>query len=154
MTETATAETTIVIRRTFGAPRDRVWRAWTDPEALKRWYALDDTWRTPVAEVDLRVGGAYRIGIEPPGTEPFFETGVYREIVPHERLVYTCALAGGDRSAGHEETLVTVEFRDAAGATEVLVTQTGFPTVEQRDLHQRGWSRFLDRLERVELYAS
>ena len=140
----ATEATTLVLTRTFAAPVARVWRAFTEPTELKKWYALNDEWTTPIAEVDLRVGGQYRLGLQPPGREPFFETGEYREIVENERLVYTCALTG-DGDVGHDETLVVVEFKARGDETDVVITQ-GYATVADRDVHGRGWSMFLERL--------
>jgi uncharacterized protein YndB with AHSA1/START domain len=67
-----------------------VFHAWTDPEQLKKWFAVADGFTTPIADVDLRIGGRYRLGMQPPGNEPVLIVGgVYREIISPEKLVFT-----------------------------------------------------------------
>jgi len=133
------------VTKVIRAPRDKVFEAWTTPEWLERWYGLADDWQTPVAEVDLRAGGRYRLGLQPPGApEPFFESGEYREVVVNERLVYTV-----DSTAWEGTQTVTVEFRDHPDGCEVALVETGYPTEKLRDEHAGGWPRFVDRLGRV-----
>lgn len=140
-------EITLNLTRTYSAPRDDVFRAWTEPEALKRWFAPSDEFSTPIAEVDLRVGGAYRIGMKPPDQEDMFiVVGTYREVQPPERLVFTWSWEEG-MDVG--ETLVTVEFRDLGGSTEVVLTHELFPNEQARDKHNEGWSGCLERLEKI-----
>jgi uncharacterized protein YndB with AHSA1/START domain len=146
MPDTALPDTTLEITRTFNAPRARVFAAWMDPDAMRRWYRMADAWSTSVAEVDLRVGGRYRIGMQPPGHDRFFEEGEFREIVVDERLVYTNVLQAGTE-ADHDGVVVTVTFRDAdAGGCEVTVREEGFPSARVRDVHASGWPGFLDQL--------
>src|SRR2546422_7814419 len=83
-----TAPVTVRLQRTFQAPREKVFQAWTRPEDLKRWSAPGDL-TTPVAEVDLRVGGRYRIDMRAPDGTLHRVTGTYREVDPPNRLVYT-----------------------------------------------------------------
>lgn len=140
-------EITLNLTRTYSAPRDDVFRAWTEPEALKRWFAPSDEFSTPIAEVDLRVEGAYRIGMKPPDQEDMFiVVGTYREVQPPERLVFTWSWEEG-MDVG--ETLVTVEFRDLGGSTEVVLTHELFPNEQARDKHNEGWSGCLERLEKI-----
>ena len=73
---------TLTVRRTFAASRDRVFRAWTDPEELKQWWRLDESYTTPMAEMDLRVGGKYRLAMKPPQGDARIVGGVFREIHP------------------------------------------------------------------------
>ena len=108
MSETYELSVTKVIR----APRAKVFEAWTTPSWLERWYGLTDEWQTPVAEVDLRVGGQYRLGLQPPGSGVFYEAGEYREVVAGERLVYTVVSTAWDGTQ-----TVTVEFRDHPDGT-------------------------------------
>lgn len=97
---------TLTITRTYPAPREKVFRAWTDPQELKKWWAAGPGYTTPFAEVDLRVGGRYRLAMKPPDKDVVHVVvGVYREVRPPERLIYTW---GWEGSAG-PETLVTVE---------------------------------------------
>lgn len=82
------SETTLRLTRTLKAPREKVFWAWTTSEALKSWYGPEG-WTTPSAEVDLRVGGGYRIVMKGPQAEEIILSGTYREVQPPERLVYT-----------------------------------------------------------------
>ncbi len=145
-TQRATPETSFELRRTFSAPRGKVFRAWTDPEELKRWWGPDG-YATPSAEVDLRVGGMYRLGMKKlPDGQIFYLTGAYREVRPPERLVYTWRWEAEPELG---ETLVTVEFRDLGDATEVVVTHELFLSEKARQDHRKGWSGCLDRLART-----
>jgi uncharacterized protein YndB with AHSA1/START domain len=140
------AETTLNLRRTFKAPRAKVFQAWTDPEELKNWWGPEG-YATPSAEVDLRVGGKYRLGMRKlPDGEILYLTGVYREVRPPERLVYTWRW---EDKPEHGDTLVTVEFREAGESTEVVLTHEFFPTEKSRDDHNRGWNGCLDRLAKL-----
>jgi len=143
MATAKTAETTLRLQRTFAAFRERVFKAWTDPEELKRWWGPEG-YVTPSADVQLRVGGTYRLGMRKlPDGEIFYLAGTYREVRPPERLVYTWRW---EAEPEHGETLVTVEFHDRGGSTEVVVTHELFPDQKIRDDHNRGWSGCLDRL--------
>ncbi len=142
----SSTETTLNLRRIFKAPRQKVFRAWTDPEELKKWWGPEG-YATPSAEVDLRVGGKYRLGMRKlPNGEIFYLSGVYREVRPPERLVYTWRW---ESEPAMGETLVTVEFREAGESTEVVLTHELFPTEKARDDHSRGWNGCLDRLARA-----
>ncbi|MBI3127030.1 MAG: SRPBCC domain-containing protein [Candidatus Tectomicrobia bacterium] len=137
---------TLRLVRTFEAPRERVFRAWTDPEALKEWYGPDG-WSTPSAEVDLRAGGGYRITMKGPEGEEIRLSGTFREVRPPERLVYTWNWEKFHLDLGGlGETLVTVEFHERGGATELILTHERFPRAETRDLHGGGWASTLDCL--------
>jgi uncharacterized protein YndB with AHSA1/START domain len=139
-------ETTLRLKRTFGAAREKVFRAWTEPEALKKWFAPADDHSTPFAQVDLRVGGKYQIDIKSPEGKVFRLGGTFREVRPPEKLVYTWAWEG-DKDVG--ETLVTVEFREQGTSTEVALTHELFPNEEALKGHDAGWSGSLDRLARM-----
>ncbi len=136
--------TTLEVRRTIAAPREVVFRAWTEPEMLMKWWRVDAGWSTPIAEVDLRVGGRYRLGmLEPDKDGPYVVGGVYREVTPPDRLVFTWAWEGPGSA---EETLVTVEFLDLGGTTEVVLTHQNFADQNMRDEHQKGWGGCLAQL--------
>jgi uncharacterized protein YndB with AHSA1/START domain len=142
--------------RVIEAPRSIVCRAWTEPERLREWYRPDVAWSTPTAEMDLRVGGAYRFGLKPPGRSRFYEVGVFREITLPDRLVYTCRFEG---IHVHEptgalmedyETLISVEFQELhSSRARVVVRHEGYRSAEDRDRHRSGWPRFLDQLARL-----
>ncbi len=139
-------EITLNLKRTFKAPREKVFRAWTDPEELKKWWGPEG-YSTPSAEVDLRVGGKYRFGMmKLPDGEIFYLSGTYREVRPPERLVYTWLWEGNPERG---ETLVTVEFRDLGAATEVILTHERFPNEKVRDDHNKGWNGCFDRLGKI-----
>jgi uncharacterized protein YndB with AHSA1/START domain len=119
-----------------------VYRAWTDPEALTQWFAPTDEYRTKVTELDVRVGGRYRVEMHSPEGKIHCVTGTYREVRPPHKLVYTWAWEGQDMP----ETVVTVEFLDRGGSTEIALTHELFPTPEVRDEHAKGWTACLGRL--------
>ena len=136
-------ETTLRLTRIFAAPREKVFRAWTDLEELKKWWGPVG-YSTPIAEVDLRVGGKYRLGMRKlPNGDIFYLSGTYREVRTPEKLVYTWRWESEPEIG---ETLVTVEFRDLGNSTEVVVTHELFPTEKARDDHDKGWNSCLDRL--------
>ena len=139
-------EGTITITRTFAASRERVFRAWTDPEDLKKWWGVTDGYTTPIAEVDLRVGGRYRLGMKPPDKDVVYIVGgTNREVQRPSMLVYTWAWEGRDAT----ETLVTVEFRDLGASTEVTLIHEPFADSQSRDQHLAGWTGCLDRLTKL-----
>ena len=141
--KSAGTENTLRINRVFAAPREKVFRAWTEPEALKKWFAPSDDHSLPDAEVDLRAGGRYRIAIQDPEGKRFHLGGTFREVRPPEKLVYTWAWEG-DADIG--ETLVTVEFRDLGASTEVALTHEFLPDQKAFKNHEWGWKGALDRL--------
>jgi len=143
-TRTSSGEITLQVRRTVAAARERVFRAWTDAEEFRKWWGPPG-YSTPSADIDLRAGGRYRIAMKSPGGEVLHLTGVFREVRPPDKLVYTWNWEG-TRGEHMGETLVTVEFLDRGRSTEIVVTHEGFPNDERRDGHQQGWLGCLDRL--------
>lgn len=137
-----TIETTLKLHRTFSAKRESVFRAWTEPEALMQWFVPNEGAATQIAEVDLRVGGKYRIVVKPSTGELHIATGTYREVKFPEKLVFTWSIEGSQMG----ETLVTIEFHDHGDSTELVLTHQLFPTKEERDRHQMGWTGCLDHL--------
>jgi uncharacterized protein YndB with AHSA1/START domain len=137
----------LVLRRTFNAPRARVFAAWTNPELMRRFFSSDDS---PVAvlALDVRTGGSYRLAFRQPSGEEWVVYGTYREVVPPERLSMTWRWAEDDPSL-ERETLLTLEFHDRAGATELVLTHVNFRDEQQRDSHKHGWTDMLDRLSGV-----
>jgi uncharacterized protein YndB with AHSA1/START domain len=144
MTVTANNLTHIFIQlnRVFPAPRERVFRAWTEPELLKQWWAPKGA-TTPVVEIDLQVGGRYRFGLQFPEEEILYISGVYRQVDPPEKLVFTWQWEQPDMDFG--ESQVTVEFHERGQNTEVFLRHESFPNETVRDRHQAGWGEFLDR---------
>ncbi len=137
-------ETPVRVSRTFEATRLRVYRAWTDPELLIRWFVDADGDMT-VRTLDLRVGGRYRFEGTNAGRSWAIE-GVFREVTPPERLVYTWGFPENPEFGEPGETTVTVEFRERGKSTEVTVTHEGFTNAVARSEHNKGWIGCLDRL--------
>jgi len=137
-------KTSLTIRRTLKAPVAAVYAAWTDPEEVKQWMAPSDDFGPTTAAIDLRVGGRYRIVMQGPDGEMHRVGGVYREILPNRKLVYTWAW----ESTPERESLVTVEFRPAGEQTELVIIHTRFFDSEARDRHAHGWNGCLGRFER------
>ena len=147
MTATAgpAAGTTLRITRVIDAPRERVFRAWTDPDLVREWFG-GPVARTSGAELDVRVGGTFRIEFESrAGSEVWCCLGSYVEVAPPERLVYTFSWEG-PRVSEIAESLVTVEFRDLGESTEVTIIHERNRTRAVRDFHEGGWRSSLDRL--------
>lgn len=140
----AIAPLELIVNRTFKAPRDRVYRAWTVAAELDRWFAPDPNF-TVRSSIDLRLGGQYRIDMQRPDGQVFSAFGVYREIRPPERLVFTWSAAGGPEPV--EDTLVTVEFFEAGDKTQVTLTHQNFTSAEMRNRHEHGWTGCIDRLQ-------
>jgi len=129
---------TLTVQRTFAASRERVFRAWTDPGALERWFR-PMRHGVVVRTLDARVGGAFCFEMDGSGDAII---GTYLEVVRPERLVSTWSSVG----TRHEETLVTVEFVACGLATEVILTQAWLGDAELRALRQAGRQSVFDGL--------
>jgi len=143
------------VTRLIKAPRERVFAAWTTPEDITKWFG-PGTCRMLSAVVDLRVGGEYRFRVNSPecaengagkgeAANVMEVCGVYREITRPARLVYTWSW---EPRQDFGESLVTVDFLDKEGFTEVRLTHERLPNAEQRDKHSHGWNGCLDKLEK------
>ncbi len=142
---TTVDDRTLVITRDFDAPPGLVFKAWTDPAHAARWGGPRGFTATHV-KGDLRPGGRWRTCLrrDEDGKE-LWQGGVYREVVPPERLAFTFAWDQDDGRPGHE-TLVTVTFAEERGKTRMTFRQAVFQGVEQRDGHRGGWTSAFDRL--------
>jgi uncharacterized protein YndB with AHSA1/START domain len=137
------AEAMLQIKRTYEVPREKVFRAWTEPTRLMKWFCPEG-YENPGADVDLRVGGSYRILMRKlPDGEPFAVGGKYIEVSAPSRLVFTWQWEG--KNLDPAETVVTVELRKKNGTTELTLTHERFPDEELRDRHNQGWCSCLDR---------
>lgn len=136
----------LVIRRTFAAPRARVYAAWTEPDQMRRW-AGPEGFSVPEMEQDPRVGGTYRMTMQQPDGERIHVRGVFREIRPPERVSYTWVWEE-DTPEAETETLVTVEFHERGGETELVLTHEQLASEESRAGHEGGWNSALDELGR------
>lgn len=135
--------TTLQLERTFAAPAEAVFDAWTDPEVLRRWWAAGPDWTTAAAEVDLRVGGAYRLTMCDPDGTPCTILGEFLAVERPVRLVYTRRWAGGEEG----DSVVEVRFVERDGRTTVRLEHTGLPSAASRAEHARGWQACLDNLD-------
>lgn len=131
----------LVVRRTISAPPERLFAAWTEPAHLKNWWG-PETVRCTAAEVDLRVGGRYRIANQFPDGSVLWIAGEFELIAPPSKLVYTWRL---EPEASRSER-VTVRFEPRDGATEVIVVHEHIPDTAIRDRHEAGWHGCLDGL--------
>ena len=136
-------------RREFNSPRDLVFSVWTSPDHMRHWLHPTSEWSNPVVEVDLRVGGRYRLGFRhPENPDIVFVVGKFLEVEWGVRLVYTWTWEPPDPHAGHE-TIVTVNFATTPqGGTEVTLTHDRFPDDAVRKRHDEGWKGTLECLER------
>ena len=137
----ARSKPSLAIRRSLPAPPDRCFRAWTNPEALKRWFSPGAN-EVVLAETDPRVGGRYRVVMRSPGGEEHEVSGEFREVVANRKLVFTWAW----RSTPERQSLVTVEFMPAGDATALTLTHERFADEAARDRHRHGWTGSLDKL--------
>jgi uncharacterized protein YndB with AHSA1/START domain len=135
----------LVITRVFDAPRDLVWKAWTEPDRIKQWSAPKG-FTIPVAEGELRPGGAWKSCMRKPDGTDLWLGGVYREIDEPKRLVFTHAWLDEHGNPG-PETVVTVTLTERGGKTEMNFRQSGFDSIESRDGHAGGWNECFDKLE-------
>ena len=134
----------LTVKRHYPVPVERVFKAWTDPQALRQWFGPSDEGKILVSETDLKVGGRYRIVMQMPSGEQHRVGGVYREIVPNEKLVFTWAW----ESTPERESVVTVQMKSAGGGTDMTLTHEHFFDEAARDRHQHGWIGTLERLGR------
>jgi uncharacterized protein YndB with AHSA1/START domain len=134
------------IKRRINAPRERVFDAFTVPEQIVKWIGPKDC-DALSAEVDLRVGGKYRVRFNTDSHGDLEAYGVFHEITRPSRLVYSWQWDDPRVDCG--ETLITVDFADVDGVTDLRFRHEGFPTIEDRDGHDEGWSGILDKLERL-----
>lgn len=149
-------ERELVIMRVFDAPRELVWKAWIDPERVRRWWGPKN-FTAPVCKINLRVGGAYLYCMRSPEGQDYWSTGVYREIVPPERIVCTDSFAdekGNTVPASHygmdgdwpSALLVTVTFEEHEGKTKFTLRHVGIPAGQMRELARAGWNESFDKL--------
>ena len=143
---TETSEETVRIERTFDAPAEDVFDAWTSPEVMRRWYHAAPDWETPEAEVDLRVGGAWRVFMRSPGGSEHELSGEYTEIDRPRRLVMTCTFSDDPTET---EQLVELTFSESEGSTTVVLLNSRIPNEERRASQDWGWGQCQDNLEAV-----
>lgn len=136
------AGNSLVLKRTFPATRERLFAMWTTADLMMRWFCPGKEMKVPVAEVDAREGGSYRIVMEDKDGKTYSPSGVYEKVIPNEKLVFSWKWADSELI-----TRVTIEFKAVGDAeTELTLTHEGFPETEIRDRHNEGWEGCLSRL--------
>ncbi|MEM9818054.1 MAG: SRPBCC family protein [Cyanobacteria bacterium P01_D01_bin.6] len=146
------SELEIVITRVFNAPRELVFQAWTEPDHIAQWWGPKG-FTTRVTELDLRPGGTWRYVMTSPEGKEYPVKGVFREIIPPERLVTTDRFDGVYEQGTDlpQEMVTTAAFEDLGNQTKLILTTT-HPSVEERRKHEEmgaigGWNSSFDRLQ-------
>ncbi len=146
-----------VIERVFNAPRELVWKAWTDPEQVMRWWG-PKAWTSPIAKIDLRVGGKYLFSMKTTEGEIYYSTGTYQEVTPMDKLVFTDSFSDesgniisptqvGMSENFPEVLLITLTFEDVPNGTRMTLRHSGMPVGGEREMTEAGWQESLDKLE-------
>lgn len=134
----------LALERRYPVAPEKVFRAWTDPEAVKRWWGPGGHEPVSVAELDVREGGRFRIVFGGPEGRDHEVQGVYREVVPNRKLVFTWTWP---RSTPERESLVTLRFIPDGAGTRLEFLHEQFIDETVRDNHKRGWGDSLAKLE-------
>jgi uncharacterized protein YndB with AHSA1/START domain len=137
-------ESFLSLRRTFAAPRDTVFRAWTDARALESWFKPQGR-QTRVIELDARAGGGYHFEMHTPQGDTVSIRGRYLEVARPEKLVFTWVSEMTEEC----ETQVTVEFVERGKATEIVLTHERFTNERMVAGHNAGWNWMMDQLTTV-----
>jgi uncharacterized protein YndB with AHSA1/START domain len=137
--------TTLRIERTFDAPAQKVFDAWTSEEVMRRWWHAGHDWETTEAEVDLRIGGEVRVVMRDPHKDiEYGGGGRYTEIDPPSRLAFTWLWDDNDT-----RQLIEIDFEEIEGRTTVRFTHSGLWDEEAVRSHESGWGGAFDNLERA-----
>jgi len=147
---TAPTDRDLVLTRLIDAPREKLYRAWTEPELLKQWFA-PAPYTTPVAQLDVRPGGSNVIVMRGPDGADMPNAGVYLEVVPNERIVFTDAFTKAWEPTAKPFMTVILTFEDEGGKTRYTALVRHW-TVADREAHEQmgfhvGWGMCADQLE-------
>ena len=143
MEQNVATKPSLTLSRHYPVGPEKVWRAWTDPEAVKKWWGPGPGEPVSAAELDVRVGGRFRIVFGGPDGKEHECAGVYKEVVPNRKLVFTWSWP---RTTPERISVVTIEFKAAGGGTDLIFTHEQLFDEKVRDDHKRGWSSTLDKL--------
>jgi uncharacterized protein YndB with AHSA1/START domain len=152
-----TKDQELFITRIFDAPRESVWKAWTDADLMKRWWGPKG-FTSPYYKIDFRVGGRFLFCMRSPEGKDYWGTGIYHEIVPQEKIVFSDSFADekgnvvpatqyGMSTDFPLEMLVTVTFEEIEGKTKLTLRHVGIPAGADRDGANVGWNQSLDKLD-------
>jgi uncharacterized protein YndB with AHSA1/START domain len=142
----ATEELVLRLTRTLLAQRSAVWSAITEPEQLARWWGPTG-FTSPRVEFEPRIGGRYRIAMQPPKGDLFHLHGEFRQVDPPSRLAFTFVWEPPDPD--DRETLVKLELEDRGQQTSVSLEQGEFATPARLEVHQNGWTESFEKLEEL-----
>jgi uncharacterized protein YndB with AHSA1/START domain len=136
----------LVLKRRLKAAPEKVYQAWTHPEQMTLWWGVNaESKKKPVAEADLRVGGRFRVQFWGKDDEHHAVSGIYREVVPNRKLVFSWAW----QSTPERESQVTIDLNPVTDGTMLTLTHEQFFSEKARDDHRVGWEQGLDNLERL-----
>jgi len=152
-------ESELLITRIFSAPRELVWKAWTEPERVMRWWG-PKYFTSPICKIDFRVGGSYLFCMQSPEGEDFWSTGVYLEIIPLEKIVCTDSFADENGNVVPAtyydmeedfplELALTITFEDHNGNTKMVLQHIGIPEGITQELTKQGWNESFDKLAEI-----
>jgi uncharacterized protein YndB with AHSA1/START domain len=140
------SETVLQIRRSFSASPTKVYKAWTEKDQFSSWFAPTEEYKTVIHDLDVRVGGKYRVEMQAPNGNLHIVRGIYSEVIPARKLVFSWSW---ETKQDWGETEVTLEFQETARGTDLVLTHKRFPSREARDEHNQGWAGCLDRLGKL-----
>lgn len=132
------------ISRSYRVAPEKVWRAWTEPQALSQWFGSGNARSVATIEIDLCVGGRYRIVFSTPDGDTHEVSGVYQEVAPYRRLVFTWAW----KSTPERVSRVSIDLKPLADGTELRFVHDRFFDAKARANHERGWMPMFDQLDR------
>jgi uncharacterized protein YndB with AHSA1/START domain len=149
----------LIITRVFDAPRELVWKAWTEPKHLMKWWGPKE-FTCPVCKIDFRVGGSFHYCMRSPEGKDYWGTGVYKEIRRFEKIVVTDSFADKFGNVvpatayGFEgdfplELLITITFEKLKGKVKLTLRHDGFPVGKHKDMANTGWNESLDKLREL-----
>lgn len=155
-TTDSSASRELILTRDLDLPAEKLWRGWTDPELLRQWFC-PRPWGVSRAELDVRPGGSCLVVMRSPEGQEFPNPGVYLEVVPHRRLVFTDAYTKAWEPAEHPFMTATISFDDLGGGRTRYTACARHWSVADREKHEAmgfhaGWNQALDQL--VELLRS
>lgn len=147
------ADRELVLTRVIDAPREKIFRAWTDSEILKQWFA-PKPYSTPVAKLDVRTGGSNVIVMHDPQGNDFPNRGVYLEVIPNERLVFTDAYTQAWEPSAKPFMTVTISLEDTGAGKTKYTALVRHWSVEDKQTHEKmgfhqGWGICTDQLEAI-----
>jgi uncharacterized protein YndB with AHSA1/START domain len=144
MTTTKSETTVLEIKRTLRAPVEKVFKAWTEPDQITKWFGCEGTINKQITQ-DFRVGGDYKYDLTAPDGKILSAYGTFKEIVPNRKLVYSWNNTSIEHPAS--DTLVSIEFIDKGDATEIILNHSKFTKPSSVEGHTLGWTTALDKFE-------